>query len=126
MKVSFDFDNTLSKTEVQDFAKSLISKNIEVWIVTARYDDDNYHKVWYKYGSNISLYDVANRLGISRDRIKFMNMESKSKFLNGKGFIWHLDDDYIELNELRATDVIGIDVLKSDYKIICKKLLDIK
>lgn len=126
MKVSFDFDNTLSKNEVQDFAKSLISKNIEVWIVTARYDDDNYFKVWYRNGSNSTLYEVADRLGISRDKIVFMNMESKSNFLNNKGFIWHLDDDYIELNELRPTDVVGVDVLKNDYKIICKKMLDIK
>ena len=126
MKVSFDFDNTLSKNEVQDFAKSLISKNIEVWIVTARYDDDNYFKVWYRNGSNSTLYEVVDRLGISRDKIVFMNMESKSNFLNNKGFIWHLDDDYIELNELRPTDVVGVDVLKNDYKIICKKMLDIK
>ena len=126
MKVSFDFDNTLSKNEVQDFAKSLISKNIEVWIVTARYDDDNYFKVWYRNGSNSTLYEVADRLGISRDKIVFMNMESKSNFLNNKGFIWHLDDDYIELNELRPTGVVGVDVLKNDYKIICKKMLDIK
>lgn len=36
MKVSFDFDDTLSKPKVQEYAKELINRGIEVYIVTAR------------------------------------------------------------------------------------------
>jgi len=39
-KVSFDFDSTLSRKDVQDFAKKLVSEGYEVWIVTSRFDDE--------------------------------------------------------------------------------------
>jgi len=37
--VTFDFDATLSRPDVQEYAKELIEKGIDVWVVTARYDD---------------------------------------------------------------------------------------
>lgn len=102
MKVSFDFDSTLSRQDVQLFATELSSKGIEVWIVTSRFDDDtamkkNWH--WIK-GQNQKLFDVAKNCGISIENIKFTCMESKSIFLKDKGFIFHLDDDDIELMEI--------------------------
>lgn len=36
MKVSFDFDGTLEPPIVQQYAKELIEKGIEVWVVTSR------------------------------------------------------------------------------------------
>ena len=39
MKVSFDFDGTLSRKDVQEYAKSLVNSGLEVWIVTSRFDD---------------------------------------------------------------------------------------
>ena len=45
-KVSFDFDNTLDFEHIQMYAKNLIEKKIEVWIVTSRYEDTskyNFH-----------------------------------------------------------------------------------
>ena len=39
IKISIDFDGTLSEKEVQDFALTLMNqKNAEVWIVTRRYE----------------------------------------------------------------------------------------
>lgn len=35
-KVSFDFDSTLSRKDVQNFAKEIIANGAEVWIVTTR------------------------------------------------------------------------------------------
>ena len=80
MKVSFDFDSTLSRKDVQEFAKELVNKGIEVWIVTSRFDDEtamqkNWH--WIK-GQNQRLFDVAEECGIRRENIKFTCMESKS------------------------------------------------
>ena len=37
--VSFDFDDTLSKKSVQNYAKSLIDNGVNVLIVTARYSN---------------------------------------------------------------------------------------
>ena len=102
MKVSFDFDSTLSRKDVQAFAKQLVDEGHEVWIVTSRFDDEsamskNWH--WIK-GQNQRLFDVANECGIKMENIKFTCMESKSIFIKDKGFIFHLDDDDIELMEI--------------------------
>ena len=40
MKVSFDFDGTLSRKDVQKLAKELVSEGHEVWIVTSRFSDE--------------------------------------------------------------------------------------
>jgi len=43
---------------------------------------------------------VADECGIKRENIKFTCMESKSVFLKYKEFLFHLDDDDIELMEI--------------------------
>ncbi len=102
MKVSFDFDATLSRKDVQEFAKKLVNEGHEVWIVTSRFSDEaakekNWH--WIS-GQNQKLFDVAEECGIKLENIHFTCMESKSIFLKDKGFIFHLDDDYIELMDI--------------------------
>ena len=102
MKVSFDFDGTLSRKDVQAFAKELVNEGHEVWIVTSRFSDevakkDNWHWI---LGQNQKLFDVAQECGIKKENIQFTCMKSKSYFLSGKGFIFHIDDDDIILNNL--------------------------
>ena len=84
MKVSFDFDSTLSIGVVQDLAEKLIEQGHEVWIVTGRFEvcDSNKNKV-----NNDDLFEVAETLGISRDNIHFCNMADKWEWLKDKGFL---------------------------------------
>lgn len=93
MKVSFDFDSTLDRESVQKYAAELISKGIDVWITTSRMSDreNDWAKDW-----NDDLYEVAERLGIPREKIRFTNMIDKYKYFEKEDFIWHLDDDWIE------------------------------
>jgi len=102
MKVSFDFDHTLSRKDVQVFAKQLVDDGHEVWIVTSRFSDEKAkeNKWHWIEGQNQKLFDVAEECGIKKENIKFTCMESKSYFLEGKGFIFHLDDDDIELMDI--------------------------
>ena len=102
MKVSFDFDSTLSRKDVQEFAKQLVNEGHEVWIVTSRFDDEsamkkNWH--WIE-GQNQKVFEVAEYCGIKIEHIKFTCMESKSIFLKDKGFVFHVDDDGIELMDI--------------------------
>ena len=102
MKVSFDFDSTLSRKDVQEFAKQLVNEGHEVWIVTSRFDDEsamkkNWH--WIE-GQNQKVFEVAEYCGIKPEHIKFTCMQSKSIFLKDKGFVFHVDDDGIELMEI--------------------------
>jgi hypothetical protein len=102
MKVSFDFDHTLSRKDVQTFAKQLVDDGHEVWIVTSRFSDEAAkEKKWHWIeGQNQKLFDVAEDCGIKKENIQFTCMESKSVFLKDKGFIFHLDDDDIELMDI--------------------------
>ena len=131
MKVSFDFDSTLSRKDVQSFAKELVSAGHEVWIVTSRFSDEaakdkKWH--WIK-GQNQKLFDVAEDCGIKVENIHFTNMESKSLFLEGKGFIFHLDDDDIELMDIlesnRSAEVkcFPVNVEHFEWKETCKEIL---
>lgn len=101
MKVSFDFDSTLDRPHIQEYAKELIERGIEVWIVTSRYDCEHHLTAYhttpeYAQMANRDLFEVADKLGIPRDRIEFTNFIDKWVFLKDKDFVWHLDDDWVE------------------------------
>ncbi|WP_336065529.1 hypothetical protein [Mesoflavibacter sp. CH_XMU1404-2] len=124
--VTFDFDSTLSHKIVQDFAKSLILKGFEVWVLTSRYDEIHKHK--YRHNpTNEDLYKVTDKIGIDRTRIRFQCMRPKAEYLFGTNVIWHLDDDYVEVNEINSqTDTKGIDVTQKGWKKKCKSILGIE
>lgn len=124
-KVSFDFDGTLSYKTVQYYAKSLIDSGYDVHIVTSRYKNiEDYFPIIWKNG-NYDLLNIANILGISIDKIHFTNMKDKYLFFSeNEGFLWHLDDDSIELKKInKYTKTIGISVNGSNYKNKCNKIL---
>lgn len=106
LKVSFDFDDTLSRAEVQQFAGYLSGAGHEIWVVTMRFrtreDMVRYHQDDTRsWEGNDDLFRVARDLGIPESRIVFTNWEWKSVFLQGKGFVWHLDDCGYTLQNLR-------------------------
>lgn len=122
MKVSFDFDSTLDRIDVQEFAHNLIKNGVEVWICTSRFSPENAHrKDW-----NDDLFAVASKVGIPKDRVIFTNMANKSEVIKDMGFIWHLDDDWIELDFINAdTKTKGISVFgQNNWMNKCIKLLN--
>ena len=131
MKVSFDFDSTLSRKDVQVLAKDLVSEGHEVWIVTSRFSDEAAkEKKWHWIeGQNQRLFDVAEECGIKKENIHFTCMESKSLFLEGKGFIFHLDDDDIELMDILESNrsaqnkCFPVNVDHFEWKETCRNIL---
>ena len=131
IKVSFDFDYTLSESHIQEYARELIERGYEVWIVTSRLDAQHYaeeFKTTLYYGelANKDLFEVANKLGIPEDRIKFTNFQSKWMFLQDKDFALHLDDDFNEnrgiLNHTRTRAVNSYG--NSSWRIKCERALN--
>ena len=131
-KVSFDFDSTLSLKSVQDYAESLISKGYDLWVVTSRLPDDSDPK-WKIRGmwvpiDNSDLFEVTDRLGIKRDQIIFTSHRIKSEVMNEMGleFLFHLDDDWVELNHInRETKTKGVSCFgTSGWKQKCNKILE--
>ena len=124
-KVSFDFDGTLSRPSVQKYAKELLELGFDVWVVTARYDEENKHK-YPQNATNQDLYDVIKDIGLPLEKVVFMNMEMKSEyFKKHPDFVWHLDDDFTELRFIsRETPVKAISVVgNSNWKHKCNRLL---
>jgi len=131
MKVSFDFDGTLSRDDVQKYAKSLMEKGIETWVVTARYDDIEKSNTIYRNYNNNDLYSITDNLKIPRENIVFMNMQDKSDFfcLN-EDFIFHLDDNSTEIELINeyCKNVKGVWLYKLDpngfnWNEICENLI---
>jgi len=73
------------------------------------------------------LYKVTDRLGIARTKIRFQCMRPKAEYLFGTKVLFHLDDDFVEVNEINElTDTKGIDVMIKGWKNKCKELLTTK
>jgi len=126
-KVSLDFDSTLSREDVQEFAKELSLIGHEVWITTSRQDTENalargHH--WVER-QNEQLYEVASKCWIKRDHIKFTEFVDKIEFLEGKKFLFHLDDDVEELVLIAESndDCVPVDVNLPGWKEKCIEIL---
>lgn len=130
MKVSFDFDSTLELLPIQSYAEELIKRGVEVWVVTSRFGDDELYKRFFQTSTNVDLTNsdlkrITDRLGIPSERIYFTNMKDKWEFFENKGFIWHLDDDWVENEMINArTMTVGIDCFSNPHwKEDCEGLL---
>lgn len=129
--VSFDFDSTLSLQSVQDYAESLINKGFDLWVVTSRYPDgaDPKYKIrgmWIDI-DNSDLFEVTDKLGIKREQIIFTSHQLKSEIMNEMGleFLFHLDDDLLELNHInRETNFKGVSCFGAgNWKQKCERIL---
>jgi len=110
IKVSFDFDGTLSASnDVREYAKLLVDSGYDVYIITRRFDSiDKYTeeliKEWNIQDVNLEhnfLFKVADDLGIKKENIKFLNLSPKFKFFSeNKDFAFHLDNDLSECLEI--------------------------
>lgn len=125
--VSFDFDSTLSRPDVQKFAKELIDSGIDVWICTTRHSSTPMPLGMsvVKDSWNDDLFEISDSLGIPRTQILFTCGDDKHKHLYTSWFIFHLDDDMHEVTTLnKFTQVKGICVFNNpDWKEQCMELL---
>lgn len=124
-KVSFDWDGTGDRADVQNLIKEFIAMGADVYICTFRtkeYNDALFKIVDKSTPANSDLYKATDELGIPRENIIFTEMEDKSKFLDDS-FVFHLDDDYMALYDLRINSKVpGISAFKTAYRNKCLRL----
>ena len=128
MKVSFDFDNTLSRSAIQEYAKTLLHREVEVWVCTSRMKDpdssiNSLHII--TKGWNDDLYAITDNLCIPISRVLFSEMLDKVEILQNYDFIWHLDDDWIEIDTINRAKINtrGVKCIGEDWIKECEKLL---
>jgi hypothetical protein len=126
-KVSFDFDSTLSRPEIQKYAKELKENGFDVWIVTSRQSElKDEHLRTLAHFDNQDLFNIAEEIGIQRDKIIFTEHQLKVEFFkDNNNFLFHLDDDHVELKFInKETKVKGISCWKNtNWKKKCNKIL---
>lgn len=91
IKVSFDFDGTMDRTDVQKYAKELIRRKIEVWICSARLSNEqDPSKEW-----NNDLYKIVNISNTDEDS-RLLNQIAKNDGLSVDDFKdWFKDRQFI-------------------------------
>lgn len=93
MRISFDFDGTLSQESIQVLAETLNNSEFnELFIVTSRVSKTEWNK---------DLFSVAEFLGIPRNHIFFTEGDFKWKTLKELNIELHFDDDYMEIKEAK-------------------------
>ena len=121
--VSFDFDGTLSRPDVQEYFKELVSRGIDCWVVTSRYDDLHKH-LYPNNPTNEDLWKVIDELGLPRYKVRFCNMTPKIDYLDCANVIWHLDDDEVELDDIsHYSGVMGFNINDNAWKRKCNNWL---
>lgn len=133
LRVTFDFDNTLSRTDVQMYARELVQRGMCVWVLTMRYDEIHKHK-WAADPCNEDLYKVLDKVGIPRWKVRFCNMEewggmcnAKAKYLQGTNVIFHLDDSPEELCSFKlfkGNKTLPIQVRQPHWKHKCERAIE--
>lgn len=99
MRISIDYDSTLSQPRIQELAKLLIARGHEVYILTSRFDSVRRLK-FHDLASNEDLYAVAKEVGIKPFRIAFTNQQKKWIWLLETGIKIHIDDDLSVIRDL--------------------------
>lgn len=101
IKVSFDYDGTLTLPYIQEFAKFLIDCEVDVYVITSRFDE--LHKqncLGTIMGENSDLWEIVDKIGIQRHKVRFTLMQPKWEYINGTKICLHLDDDTIEVDDI--------------------------
>lgn len=91
--ISFDYDGTLSTDKGKQLAKEMISKGIEVIIITARNSNDD----------NSDIESTAKDLGI--DKIVYTNGRDKWSFVQKYKVATHYDNNKEQVNKINEKTI---------------------
>lgn len=86
MKISFDFDDTLSEKYIQVIASALVGANHDVWIISARCNLDK------------DIIEVCENLKIDINKVILTNGNFKWKYYFNNNIDLHFDDNWEEVN----------------------------
>lgn len=100
MVVCFDFDGVLSDVRVQRLCKKCVESRCEIWVVTARSDNDFNRKI---------LKPVLDKLFLSFSSVIFCNNKPKFEILESINADLYIDNENNELDEINEhTNIIAL------------------
>lgn len=119
IRVSFDFDDTLTQKHMKYVISYLKRRypGITIYVVTARYCEALKH-LYLSKPCNRFLYKRVKALGIPKKNIIFTNMEDKHSILSRANVLFHVDDkepitppdnyQWIDVNVDERTNILDI------------------
>lgn len=99
-KVSFDYDGTLTNPKVREYARELIKRGYDVWIVTSRSNNPMARE-------NKDLFETAKSVGIKIRNILFLP-NGKEDIIIHSGFKFHLDDSIMVVKIINHSGDKGV------------------
>ena len=104
MKISFDYDDTLTTLKGQEMALNELKKGNEVLILTARQQSDS-----------APVYAMAEKLGIKKSNVHFTNGQDKWKFVLRLKIDKHIDNSQEQIDKInKYTTSEGVVLNKSE------------
>lgn len=98
MKISFDFDETLSETIFQRLARALADAGVEVHIITSRCDTT----LPDGRKGNRDIWAIAEYLMIPEERVHFTEGAFKAEIIRLEEIDLHFDDMEDEIHVIRV------------------------
>ena len=89
---AIDFDGVMDDIRIQNLVKKLIQEGNEIWIVTARKENE--------FNKNIVL-NLSNKIGISEYRIIYSNGKPKFDMLNAVNADIYIDNISDEFEKIK-------------------------
>lgn len=103
VKISFDYDSTLSEVHVRELARFLIAGGVDVWVLTSRKDDfiyDENGKIIGRSDYNKDIRKTMQSIGIPENNVIYTGGSFKAALYKKHGFDMHFDDDWNEVEEI--------------------------
>ena len=102
-KISFDFDDTLTKKSIQDLAINLIEDGNDVHIITRRQERDSKE-----------VYDIADKIGIPHSKVHFTNGKLKWEEVKKLGIDKHYDNNSNEIEKIKENTKADTELVMSN------------
>lgn len=93
MRISVDFDETLTLPVIEKLCKILIAANVDLWILTSRSQIEC---------DNADIHATCDRIGLDVNKIIYTAWEPKVDYVKKYGIQIHLENDLIETTEINV------------------------
>jgi len=120
MKISFDFDGTLSdefdgsvneqKEEIQKICKDYVKRGHDVYIITKRFGP--HYANYGKGDEHVEVFELADELGIPHHKVYFTDREWKTKIISSLEIEMHFENsenEVIMISKMGGVTVVPVE-----------------
>lgn len=127
MRITVDFDGTLTREDVQRYVEELRSRKISATVITSRYGFTYKDKDGFGYEQNKDLFDKVEGLGFSKEDVYFTNGDSKKRLIRMLKPVLHLENSSSDIDDvMKGSSIASINVNKIGWQSEANFILGIR